>query len=302
MADIEFVTAIRTGAALGECAIWDDTRQEFLCTDIEGRALYRWNWATQQSTRLGLPDRLGSFALIEGSDWLVAAAEKSFHLLSRATGERRELARVEEGWPYTRLNDGRADRQGRFWAGTMAEQRPAPDGSSGSLYCLAPGQPPRPTLSGVMISNSLCWSPDGDRMYFADSLSNLIRAYRFEPDSGTLNDGEDFARTPKGVHPDGSCVDAQGGLWNAQWGASQVVRYTPDGRIETVLKLPCSQPSCIAFGGPDLDHIFITTARVDLSAEALASEPLAGDVLVYKTGYRGLRESLASKAFLAALA
>lgn len=302
MAAIAFVTAIGIDAALGECALWDNARQEFLCTDIDGRALYRWDWSTQGTIRLDLPDRLGAFALIDGADWLIAAAEKSFHLLSRETGEHREVARVEEGMRFTRLNDGRADRRGRFWAGTMAETRPAPDGSSGSLYCLAPGQPPRRVLTGVAISNSLCWSPEGDRMYFADSPTHLIRTYRFEPESGAVSEPRDFARAPAGVHPDGSCIDAEGCLWNAQWGAARVVRYSPDGRIDRVVELPCSQPSCVAFGGPDLDHLFVTTARVGLSDAALATEPLAGSVLVYRTPFRGLPESRASRAFLAVAA
>jgi L-arabinonolactonase len=295
----EFVGVIECRAALGEGAVWDDVRGEFLWTDIEGRALYRWNWDTRKIARLDLAQRLGSFALIEGeSDWLVAASEKDFHLLSRESGQTRKLARIEDGFGYTRLNDGRADRQGRFWAGTMAETRPAPDGSLGSLYCLEAGHPPRTTLSGIQISNSLCWGPNGRVMYHADSPANLIREFSFDPSTAAVGEGRDLARTAAGIHPDGSCVDAQGYLWNAQWGASRVVRYSPSGEIDHVLELPCSQPSCPAFGGADLDYLFITTARVDLSETELANEPMAGNVLIYRTPFKGLRESRASHRFL----
>lgn len=299
-AGFEFVGDIDCHAILGEGAVWDDQSAEFLWTDIDGLALHRWSWATRKSTRLTLRERLGSFALIDGEkDTLIAASEKTFHLLSRETGATRELARVDDGFAHTRLNDGRCDRHGRFWAGTMAEQRPAPDGSFGSLYCLQPGCAPRGTLSRVMISNSLCWSPDGRRMYFADSPTNLIRSFAFDPATGAIGEGRDFAHTATGVHPDGSCVDAEGYVWNAQWGASCVVRYSPAGEIDLVLHLPCSQPSCTAFGGPDLDHLFITTASVGLSEVELASEPMAGNILIYRTPFRGLKESRASRAFLA---
>ena len=145
-------------------------------------------------------------------------------------------------------------------------------------------------LTGIAISNSICFSPDGRHLYFADTPHRLI--LRYDIDRGDRRDLQSavFARTPPGAFPDGSNVDAEGHLWNAQWGAGRVVRYAPDGSISGAIDVPASQVSCVAFGGADLDLLFVTSARVDLSPAALEREPHAGDLFVYKVNVKGLAE------------
>ena len=122
----------------------------------------------------------------------------------------------------------------------------------------------------------------------ADSPLRIIYCYDFDPASGKISNRRVFARTPQGAHPDGATVDAQGYLWSAHWGAGTVVRYAPDGEVDRVLAVPASQPTCVAFGGTELDLLFVTSARDGLSAQALAAQSGAGDVFVYKMDVKGL--------------
>jgi sugar lactone lactonase YvrE len=133
-------------------------------------------------------------------------------------------------------------------------------------------------------------SPDGSRLYFADSAARTIWAYELVEPEGTLRNPRVFARTPVGASPDGAAVDVDGCVWSAHWGASCVIRYTPDGKVDRRLEVPTRQPSCVCFGGPQLDVLCVTTARVDLDAATLQSEPNAGDVFLFRAGVQGLPE------------
>ena len=182
-----------------------------------------------------------------------------------------------------RLNDGRVDRQGRFWIGGMVEDPARP--SAARLYRIGQGRI-APQLDGLGIANGLCWSPDGTVCYFADSRQKVIWRFAFDPDRGTLSDRQEFARPPAGA-PDGATVDAEGYVWSALWGGGSVVRYAPDGRLDRVVTVPVSQPTCVAFGGPELDLLFVTSAATGLGG----SETGAGDLFVYNAQVRGLPES-----------
>ncbi|HEY4973334.1 MAG TPA: SMP-30/gluconolactonase/LRE family protein, partial [Steroidobacteraceae bacterium] len=177
-----------------------------------------------------------------------------------------------------------------FWAGSMVEGAGA---ACGKLYCLQHSRSELAAsvhLTGIAISNSICFSPDGTQMYFADTPQRQILRYDLDAASGALSNRQLFARTPPGAFPDGSQVDAQGHLWNAQWGAGRVVRYAPDGAISGTIDVPASQVSCVAFGGPHLDLLFVTSARQDLKPAQLASDPEAGNLFVYQLNVRGLAE------------
>jgi sugar lactone lactonase YvrE len=184
-----------------------------------------------------------------------------------------------------RFNDGRVDRAGRFWCGSMVES--PSENVSGSLYSVDGSGAVRCHVRGVRISNSLCTSPDGKLLYFADSPTRTIWVYDLVEPEGTLAGRRIFAQTPEGSSPDGAAVDVDGCVWSAHWGGSCVVRYTPDGRVDRTLPVPTRQPSCVCFGGPDLDLLFVTTARENLDAATLRHEPYAGDVFVYRSGSQG---------------
>ena len=159
--------------------------------------------------------------------------------------------------------------------------------AKGKLYCLD-GSDLKVCLTGISISNSICFSPDGKYLYFADSPQRSILRYDIDPASGTIHNRQIFAETPKGAFPDGANVDAEGHLWSAHWGAGRVVRYAPDGSTSAILEIPTAQVTCVAFGGASLDLLFVTSAREGMSAATLKEQPNAGDVFVYKVNVKGL--------------
>jgi sugar lactone lactonase YvrE len=274
---------------LGEGILWDSRRQVLWWTDIQSRRLYRHDWPRVKSQILDMPERVGSFGLVQGGEQLITAFESGIALYDTRDGAVSWLARHGNLDPAVRFNDGRVDRQGRFWSGTMVEGDQSC--ASGSLYSVDSKFGTRCQLTGVRISNSLCMSPDGRQLYFADSPTRTIRAFELNEPEGTLGASRIFAQTPAGADPDGATVDADGCLWSAHWGAGCVVRYTPDGRIDRTLRVPASQPTCVCFAGPDLDVLCVTTARIGLSAAALLAEQNAGDVFLYRVGVQGLPEA-----------
>ncbi len=274
---------------LGECVLWDHRTQRLQWTDIETRCLWQWNMTRALPVRYDLPERLGSFALTPDPDVYLGAFENGFAQFSLEPESFNLVAAVTQNTPHLRMNDGRVDRSGHFWAGSMAENEGSP---LGSLWRYGGKTSTAPYLHDIRIPNSLCWSKDGKTMYFADSPRCTIWAYDFDAEIGPFGEPRIFAKTAPGVHPDGSCIDAEDCLWNAQWGGGEVVRYRPDGSIDRILSLPVSQPSCVAFAGPQLDMLCITTARVDLDKNALNNQPHAGSLLVYSPGITGMQEEI----------
>jgi len=284
-APIEIMPA---GNTLGEGILWDSRRQVLWWTDIQRRRLHRHDWKTRTTQILDTPERVGSFGLVAGSEQVIAAFESGIALYDPYSEHVSWLARPEAEVAGVRFNDGRVDRRGRFWCGTMVEE----PGSAvrGNLYCVDSTGQARSRVQGVLISNSLCMSPDGGHLYFADSPTRTINEYQVVEPEGALGPPRVFAQTPDGSVPDGATVDEDGCVWSAHWGGARVVRYTPDGRVDRTLEVPATQPSCVCFGGPQLDLLFVTSARENLAAATLQLEPHAGDVFVYRTGVKGLPE------------
>jgi L-arabinonolactonase len=279
---------IRAANVLGEGVLWDDGAATLWWTDIQSRELLRFDWTTRTLERIVLPHRLGSFGLIEGGSDIIAAFDSGIALFHPDDATLQWISRPAAGLPQLRFNDGRVDRQGRFWTGTMVEGKSA--GAEASLYCVNAEGATDERQGGLRITNGICFSPDGGILYLADSPRAIIYRYALDRATGTLHGRQIFARTTGGAVPDGANVDEDGCIWSAQWGGSRIVRYTPDGKIDRELNVPVSQPTCVAFGGPDRGLLFVSSAREGLSAAELAQQPHAGDVLVYRVGVRGLPE------------
>ena len=162
--------------------------------------------------------------------------------------------------------------------------------TGGCLYSIDAAGEARCHLRGVRIANGLCFGRDGTLLYFADSPTRTIRVYELIEPEGVLGTARLFAQTPDGAFPDGAAIDVDECMWSAQWGAGRVVRYTPDGRIDRTIEVPTCQPSCVCFGGPDLDVLCVTSAREGLDGSTLLAEPHAGDVFLYRAGVQGLPE------------
>ncbi len=275
-------------ATLGECVLWCDQVQALYWTDIESNTISRWQAADGALRQWTLPDRVGSFALCQQPRQLLLGLAAGIALFDLESGALSPVAAVEPDQPTTRINDGRCDAQGRFVFG-MFNSAMAP---IGHFYRVGPGlQVERLALPPAAVANSIAFSPDGTRLYFADSASRRIHCADYHAD-GRIGSPRLFARVPKGEPgaPDGSTVDADGGLWNARWDAGCVVRYGSDGVETTRIVLPASRPTCVAFGGADLDRLFVSTARIGLDDTTLSRQPGAGGIFEVKPGRRGLAE------------
>jgi L-arabinonolactonase len=270
----------------GEGVVWSAEHSLLMWTDIHGKALWTLDPVTQEAHSHALPERLACFALRRGQAWsrILAAFADGFALYDVLTGERQDLARFEADKPGTRLNDGRTDPAGRFIAGGMDEGDPMSPISS--VVVVDRDLSVRTLFDGVACANSTCFSPDGTRLYFADSPTGALEVFDYDVTEGAASGRRTLVQT-KGV-PDGSCVDAEGYIWNAVWEGYRVERYAPDGRLDRVVDLPVAKPTCCDFGGPNLETLYITTSRLGASDDVLEREPLSGGLFAYRAGVRGL--------------
>ncbi|HTI65971.1 MAG TPA: SMP-30/gluconolactonase/LRE family protein [Caulobacteraceae bacterium] len=278
---------VRGANRLGESPVWSVREQRLYWVDSRAPAVFRLDPATGVVEDLSLPSIVGSIGLRRGGG-LVAALQTGLHLLDFDSRRLDFVADPEAHLPENRFNDGRCDRRGRFWSGTMNDARREP---TGSLYRLDPDFTVARIRDDVIVPNSICWSPDDTVMYFADTYREQMMAYTFHPDTGELSGLRPFADDRQGPgRPDGSTVDAEGFLWNAKFGGGRVVRYDPKGRVDRILDLPVSQPSSCVFGGPDLRTLYVTSATQRLDDAQLAAQPLAGGLFAADVGVAGLPE------------
>lgn len=288
MTQLKLFTTIPCANLLGEGVQWNPQDGAFWWTDIHGKKMHRYTFATAQLDSWSTPEKIASFCFDKNNRMLVAFACE-FAWYDPVTGARESIA-VAENIVGNRSNDGRCDRFGRFWMGTLVEEKKSPE-QTASLYMLDQKFSVHKRLGNLSISNALSWSPDNRKIYHADSPSRQIRSFDFDEVTGELSNPRLFAETEPGVEPDGACIDRDGFLWNAQWGGSRVRRYAPNGELDLELDLPVSQVTCCAFGGDDLSLLAVTTARIGLSDEQLLKEPQAGNLFIYQTHVVGLPEA-----------
>lgn len=279
---------VRGNDRLGECTLWCEREQVLWWVDSRGPALKRWDPRDGSVKTTALPSVVGSVAFRERGGML-AALQSGLHFLDPQSGALQAVAQPETHLPENRFNDGRCDRAGRFWAGTMSDAKREP---TGSLYRLAIDHSCKRIRGDVIVPNSIAWSPDDRTMYFADTYRQVIRAWDFDLASGEVSNERVFCDTTGHPgRPDGSCIDADGCLWNAEYGGWRLVRYTPDGKVDRVIEMPVANPTCCCFGGAEFDTLYVTTATQRLTPEDLAKQPLAGSVLAVRPGVRGLPEA-----------
>jgi sugar lactone lactonase YvrE len=271
---------------LGESCVWSEAEAALYWVDVRGRMMRRYRQATGDVASFPVHEMPASLAL-RASGGVLLAMESGIAAFDPDSGRLEPVATPSEPIPHQRFNDGRCDRQGRFWVGTLNDRD---RDATGTLFRLGPKLRLDPVLHPVTIPNSLAWSPDGTTMYFSDTTSREIWAYDFDAPTGTPSRRRVFARVPAPGTPDGSTVDAEGGLWNAEYDGWRVCRYLPDGKLDRVIALPVQRPTCCAFGGPGLRTLFVTTAAQKLSEQERAAQPLAGRLLALDVGIAGLPE------------
>ena len=279
--------------SLAEGPVWGSSSNNSLYwVGILDGTVHRFNTATNVHDRWETGQPVGSLA-IRKSGGLLLAMQDGFATMDLDTSVIDLVAPVEFENKGQRMNDGSCDSMGRFWAGTMS----AGDAvlGSGSLYRLDADGSVTTHLRGITISNGIGWSPDDSIMYFIDTPTRRIDACDFNATDGNIINRTPLVEIPSGSGSlDGLAVDEEGCIWVAVWGASEVRRYSPLGEHLSSLKLPVTAPSSCAFGGSNLDILFITTARISLTPEEILAQPTAGGVFAANVGVRGCPVAMAA--------
>jgi sugar lactone lactonase YvrE len=292
----EPVCLVPTGDWTGEGAVWHAAENALYWVDINRFLIHRLDPVSRITRTWFFPEPPTALGLTDRPGTLVVALASRVILWQPQNDARADFAVPEKGWPKVRSNDGRPDPAGNFWVGTMQNNVaddgadiPITDHTLGKLFRIDAKGAFTTEKSGIGISNTVCWSPDNRRFYFADTLTNVVSVWDYDIATGTIaNERPFFSGFDRGS-PDGSAVDTAGYLWNARYGGGCVVRVSPDGRIDRVVELPCKAVTTCTFGGPDLKTLFITTAGGGRGA--VNGEPLAGGLFALSVDIPGLPEN-----------
>jgi sugar lactone lactonase YvrE len=284
---------------VGECPVWSVNEQALYWVDIEGQRLHRYDWASQTQQTWRSPERIGCMALAErsGAPAIVAAMESGIfelQLLTAPTMAIKLIAPMQHRMPNMRFNDGRCDAQGRFWVSTMCMDMGL-GATVGGIYCLDKTNLSAVKVDGLITPNGMAFSPDGAVFYLSDSHPSVqkIWTFDFEAATATLSARRDFVDMNLFPgRPDGAAVDTKACYWICGNDAGQIHRFSPTGELLQSLTVPVSKPSMCCFGGPDLDHLFVTSI---LPADVQATQVgLNGAVFMMKVGVQGLAEPIFS--------
>ena len=269
--------------------MWSTVESVLYWTDNVGHCIHRFDPRTGRDEKFPLDEDVMDIVVRREGGLLVVTA-KSFAWLEPGSGGLRRFADVEQDRPDNRFNDGKVDRRGRYWAGSMDGKHW--DRPSGALYQLGPGDAPALVRDGVVCANGLGWSPDDRTFYLGESFRHAIFAYDFDIEQGSVSNRRVFTEVgePGGAFPDGLTVDAEGGVWSVHNGGGKVVRYDPDGAPTHVVELPLPHPTSCIFGGQELSTLYITTARQDMDEGELSRYPLSGSLFAIEPDIPGVPE------------
>ena len=271
--------------ALGEGPLWHPTENCLYWVDIVAGDLYHSDPGLSNFTKKHFATSLGAFGFRTDGGFILATGQ-GFSLWDEHEDEPHILWNPLPSRDDVRMNDGKVDPAGRFWAGSMDFNQ-----QQGQLYRLDPDERQHCLLDNIGISNGLDWSPDHKTMYYTDSYDSTIYAFDYAYASGAIHNRRPFVQLPndrRHIVPDGLCVDVEGCIWSAQWNGGQVVRYDKQGKPILIVKVPVQHTTSCCFGGENNSRLFITSARGELTAEQAASQPLAGDIFTFQTQTQGL--------------
>jgi sugar lactone lactonase YvrE len=278
---------------LGETPVWSVEEQALYWINCEEPAeLHRWSPGTDARDVWPMPRRIGGLVLRKGAPPLVVLADGlyDFEPVSGAL-----KLRVPSPVPaHVRLHETGCDRQGRLWVGGYDHAfTPTNREACDAALLRLDGDKLTPVVPGVRVSNGMAFSPDGRTLYHSDSPTRRIDAFDLDPKTGALSNRRLFLELPQGEgFVDGAAVDAEGGYWLATVGLAQLRRYTTDGKLDRIVELPFSNPTKPAFGGPDLDVIYVTSTKLALTLPGVAGADQNGGLYAVRAGVRGLPEPL----------
>lgn len=278
--------ALQFNAEVGEGPIWDSATQELIFIDVTQGLIHRFHPNNSNISTVKIGTHLGAVGLMD-EFFYIGAVRDGFAMINRQSGELSYLSKVFEDLG-TRFNDGKCDPFGNFVAGTM---RYEPAIGTADLYSLSPNGKVKSLLKGIGLSNGLCWNSSGTTLFYIDTLTRQIAKFDYDPTLGIIGDRKVFYEfSPGSGSPDGMTIDLEGNLWVALWGGSRIVRINSIGQLTDEIPLPVSQPTSVAFGGKDLNQLYITSACYHLNEVNLKKEPLAGSLFVVEVGIPGREE------------
>ena len=285
MTSIECIWSAET--ILGEAPLWCPIEKVIYWVDIDGKSILRIDPGSGERKRFPQSYEFG--CIVKRADGgFVGGTNAGLVYLNADLATPEVFAIPEPELPNNRFNDGKCDRRGRFWVGSTDVNEIDP---SGSLYHVNGSGEVTRMLSDLTVANGLGWSPDDKTMYFTDCGHGQIYVFDFNADTGEIDNRRIFAQVnPNDGMPDGLCVDAEGFVWSAHWDGWRLTRYDPDGRIDRIIGMPVPQVTSVAFGGDNLDQMFVTTARLGLTETQLAEAPLSGGLFRIDVGVTGLPE------------
>lgn len=272
------------GATLGEGPVWVGREQALWFVDIKQKRLHRFDPATSALTSWDAPSQIGWVLPASGGGFVVGM-QRGIERFDAETGVFTSVVQPEPHLPGNRLNDATTDSRGCIWFGSMDDGE---SGVTGHLYALDAAGVRHAGLDPVSITNGPSFSPDGRTLYHTDTLGKVIHAVTVN-DDGTLGAARPFVTIEEGAGwPDGSVVDVEGCVWTGLYGGWGVRRYSPDGGLLEVVKLPAANITKLAFGGPDLKTAYVTSARKGLDEAALLAQPEAGNLFAFEVDVPGL--------------
>jgi sugar lactone lactonase YvrE len=274
----------KLAAELGEGPVWVERDRALWFVDIKKHQVHRYDPASRDKRSWAAPQQVGFVFPAEGGGF-VAGLQSGLHHFDERTGAFELIVEVESDISTNRLNDGVVDPAGRLWFGTMDNGERA---KTGAFYCFDRGKVTRTSVDGIAITNGPAVSPDGDILYFVDTLRGTIEAATIGK-NGTLENRRPFARIdPKHGHPDGPTIDAEGCVWISLYAGWEAWRYSPTGELVDRVRFPVANITKIAFGGNDLRTAFATTARQLLEPEEISRQPAIGDLFEFPVEMPGI--------------
>lgn len=277
--------AFKAEATTGEGSIWHPDRNTLFWVDIEGKTLYEY-YPDKQDCKTWEFDRMVSTVVPETDSTVVVSLQDEIVRVNLNDGSLSSVTPIPDYEGKVRCNDGKCDPTGRLWIGTMGFGAPK---GAGTLYTVVPDGTVETKLEKVTISNGIVWSANKKYMYYNDTPTGKVARYRYDEKTGEiLFDGVAVTLPPGSGAPDGMTIDSNDNLWVAQWGGFGVYCYNPyTGELLGKVEVPAPNVASCAFGGKDMDTLYITTARAGLSEQQLEEYPLSGSLFVCKPGASG---------------